>query len=289
MKKLLVLFFVMLAAVNLFAQSPGNKNLSGSLGIDSRIAFDNSKADYKTDDSNEIPGIKSPFLAGLLSAALPGAGEFYNGSYIKSAVFVAVEAAAITVGLIYNKKGDDQTSTFEDYANQHWDVTRYAKWTMKHATEINAGVNPADYQVFDQFGKVNWNELNKLEGALGSYYSHRLPAYGEQQYFELIGKYHQFNVGWDDFGDENTPYSYFDGVTERFTFYSKMRGKANDYYNVASKAVLVIVTNHIISAIDAAWSASRINKNLEVSAELKRVDLGLATDYYPQLNLRYSF
>jgi len=54
---------------------------------------------------------------------------------------------------------------------------------------------------------VNLGELNRLEGDLGGYYSHQLPPHGEQ-YYEEIGKYPQFNVGWDDFGNENTPFTY---------------------------------------------------------------------------------
>lgn len=280
---------ILIISFSVSAQDSGKPTLTGRLFIDARLSFENSKIISINADDNIESKRKSPFLAGVLSFALPGAGEFYTENYIKSAVFLAVEAVSITIGLKYDKKGDDQTAFFQAYADRHWDVARYAKWTIRHASEINSGVNAADFQVFDQTGKVNWNELNKLESALGSYYSHRLPKYGEQQYFELIGKYPQFNVGWDDFGDENHPFTYGDPLTPNFLYYSVERGKANDFYNIASKAVVIIITNHIISAIDAAWSASSFNKNLKLSAELKRTDIGLATDYYPQLNLQYSF
>jgi hypothetical protein len=29
--------------------------------------------------------------------------------------------------------------------------------------------------------------------------SHRLPPHGDQQYYEMIGKYHQYSPGWNDF------------------------------------------------------------------------------------------
>ena len=74
-----------------------------------------------------------------------------------------------------------------------------------------------------------------------------------------------------------------------FLYYSKERGKANDFYNVASTAVIVIVSNHILSALDAAWSAASFNKDLNISSEIKKVDFGFRTFYYPQLNLQYSF
>lgn len=281
MKKIILILFI---AGAVGAQS----KLTGKLYLDSGISFKETSVEF---DDNEASAQKkkAPFTAALLSFAVPGAGQLYSESYLKSALFVAVEAAAITVGLIYDKKGDDQTIRFQNFADEHWNVTRYAKWTIAHANEINPSIDPSNYFVFNPDGTVNWKELNKLENALGGYYSHRLAPYGDQQYYEMIGKYPQFNVGWDDFGDENTPYKYGDPLTENFIFYSKERGKANDFYNVAYKAVLVIFTNHIISAIDAALTAHSFNKNIKVNAELNKINVGYRTFYYPQLNLQYNF
>lgn len=296
MKKIIFLLLVscQLSVVSgQYLNNSGNEEkevyLSGSLSLDSKVAYNNSKM-VLLEGANYNGGTgKSPLLAAALSFALPGAGEFYSGSYLKSALFLAVEAAAVTVGLIYDKKGDDQTVVFENFANQNWDVKRYAKWTVANINYLKEGININDYAVFDQSGNVNWNELNRLESAIGGYYSHRLAPYKDQQYYEMIGKYAQFNVGWNDFGDENTPFAYGDPLTEKFKYYSLERGKANDFYNIASKAVLVIVINHFISAVDAAWSASRYNKNLELSAQLKKFEIGYNEIYYPQLNLKYSF
>lgn len=291
MKKI---FFIVIIGLQLTAVSgqPIVKNeanvLSGSLNIDSKIAFDKSDKIITPALTNIEDQKKSVWLALGLSAVLPGAGEFYSESYIKSAAFIAVEAAAITLGLIYNKKGNDQTDFFQNYADQHWSVDRYASWTVKHATSINGSVDPSKYNVFVN-GKVDWSELNRLEGDLGTYYSHRLPKYGEQQYFELIGKYPQFNVGWDDFGDVNTPYVYGDPLTQRFLYYAEERGKANNFYNVAAKAVLVVVVNHIVSALDAAWTTHNFNKNLDLHASIETRDYGFISVYYTQLNLQYRF
>lgn len=262
------------------------KNLTGILYLDSK------KANFKLDENlkNETQK-KSPIIAASLSVALPGAGQFYSKRYFKSAVFLAVELSSIIVGLHYDKKGDEQTNFYQDYANKHWSVERYAKWTLTNATKINSAINPNDYRVFEN-GKVNWKELNRLESAIGSYYSHHLPYFGEQQYYELIGKYPQFNVGWDDFGDENTPFEYDPtrkNLTPNFIFYSIERGKANDYYNYAAKAVLVIIANHLISALDAAWSSHNYNKDLELSLSLEKINQRFSMKYYPQLNLQYKF
>lgn len=285
----------------------GQSTLSGNLNMDSKISFDRSEKIYKDETKNVNDNKKSPLLAGVLSFAVPGAGEFYSESYIKSAVFVAVEAAAITIGLIYDKKGNDQTNFFQNYADgaQGWSVLRYAQWTLVHIKDLNPNLNRSDYESkVIQNGQVNWNGLHILETAVagrngqdgsvpGSYYSHNLPLYGEQQYYELIGKYPQFYQGWSDADISLVSYDEIkqklDNGGTKFTYYAGERGKANDFYNVASKAVIVVVVNHIISALDAAWSAHGYNSNLQMHASIEKYNTGFNTVYYPQLNLQYSF
>ncbi|MFH0736589.1 MAG: hypothetical protein V1773_19015 [bacterium] len=288
MKKLL--FVILLSSVVINAQT--EKNIfSGSLNFDSQMVLNNLKTDDENKKVNFNTDKKSPLIAGVLSFVVPGAGEFYSENYIMSAIFFAAEAAVITTGLIYDKKGDDQTSWYHNYAQENWDAVRYAKWTITNLTSLNADLHVDDYPglFYDNGTKVNWGVLNKLETDIGGWYSHKLPAFGEQQYYELIGKYPQFNAGWNDFGDEYTPYKYGDPLTNKFKYYSKERGKANDYYNIASKAVVILIVNHIISAADAAWSANRFNKNLQINVNLQKMNLGLTTEFYPQLNLSYAF
>ncbi|MBA4407567.1 hypothetical protein C0389_09855 [bacterium] len=277
--------------------------MSGSLAIDSRIAFDNTEKVISNSPDNLNENKKSVLLAAGLSLLLPGAGEFYSESYIKSAAFIAVEAAALTLGLIYDKKGNDQTNLFQNYANGEngWSVVRYANWTLANARKLNPAVNPDDYRskVFKSDGTVDWFWLNKLESAVsfnpnipnvpGSFYSHNLPPRGSQQYYELIGKYQQFNVGWKQFGDDPNKSFTYDVDPLVFTEYTAMFYQADEYYNVASKAVIVVIINHIVSALDAAWTANSYNKNLVLNASLERRDYGYITVYYPRLNLQYRF
>ncbi len=265
--------------------------LSGNLKLDTEIALQR-LASIKKEDGKESLSAKrkSPLVAGVLSFGLPGAGSFYLGQYWKSAIYLGVEAVGIVVGIIYNNKGDDQTIFFENFAQKHWSVKRYASWTLANAQKINPNIDVNSYQVFRSDGNVNWNELNRLEGNVGSYYSHRLAHFGEQQYYEMIGKYTQFNVGWDDFGDDvNKEYHYGDPVTKRFDYYSEQRGKANDYYDIAKWGVITIVANHIISAFESAWSASRYNKKLEMNVAVDKINLGYFVEYFPKFNLKFQF
>ncbi len=298
-KKFLFLF-ISLNVV--FAQNSGKNYLTGSLKSDSHFIYqniDNKPEKFNSDIFNHKR--KIPILAGSYSFLLPGIGQIYNEDYLLAGVFIGVEAAAVALTIIYDKKGDDQTEIFESYANQHWSSVRYAKWTLNHLEKLNPDIynNQERVNYYNQNlivnNKVNWDVLNELENEVsrspgGQYYSHRLAPYGDQQYYEMIGKYTQFNVGWDEFGDENTDFTFgVDPVIPQFKYYSKQRGKANDYYNGAKWAVITIVTNHFISALEAAWGASRYNKKIQMNVSVQKETIGYYTDYYPRLNIKMNF
>jgi hypothetical protein len=287
MKLLLALLTV---SIFTFGVSAQETDLTGNLNFDSKLAFEQTYQS-SNDEQNLITADKrTPLLAAGLSFVLPGAGQFYNDEIWKSAIFIAVEAAAIFTAASYDKKGDDRTSEFEAFANSHWDAARYAKWTITNLNSLNSGLNPSDYNnLFSdaEMTRVNWLVLNRLEGDIGDYYSHRLAPFDDQQYYEMIGKYSQFNPGWDDFGDENTAFSYGEPVTQKFSYYSGVRAEANDFYTVSKTAVIIVVTNHVLSALEAAWSSHRYNKSLELNVSLDKEQIGYRTEYIPKLNMKY--
>jgi len=218
---------------------------------------------------------KSLLLAGLFSAAIPGAGELYTGNYLQSALFIGIEAASWIINVKYNKKGDDQTAFYQSYADAHWSVIRYATWVERNLDKIVPNqkdidkIRPIFQSLYKQGNtpadQIYWDKLNEIEriigggGGKGQAFSHTLPKYGDQQYFELIGKYPQYSQGWDD-SDQNSDGNFYDRVTENFRYYASERGKANDYYNTATTFVSIIVINHIVSAIDAVLMAHFHNK-----------------------------
>jgi hypothetical protein len=222
---------------------------------------------------------KSGWIAAGLSLVVPGAGEFYTESYWKSAAFFVVEAALWGLAYYWDHRGDVQTDNFQDFANAHWSVRRY----IQYAVDNFDPMDPATGQKFkDETGQfysgvenpdapwvgVNWATVNRMESAIasqggaGQYYSHNLAPYGDQQYFEMIGKYEQFNMGWDD-ANPGLASDYFTqkaNLTQRNVFYAGERGKANTYYGRATTFVSVAILNHLVSAVDAALSASWFNK-----------------------------
>jgi hypothetical protein len=212
---------------------------------------------------------KSPWLAGGLSIVLPGAGEFYSESYLKSAIFLAAEAALWVLAYTYDHKGDRQTDFFQDYANAHWSVVNYAQYALTHLAPPGGNYQPIIPGTggYPPWMRVNWAELNRMESdisatAAGQYYSHLLPAYNTQQFYELIGKYPQFNQGWDD---APPSFNYGNQLSAELLYYSGQRGQANTYYTTASTYIAIVLVNHIVSAVDAVLTAGSYNRGLHAS------------------------
>lgn len=270
-----------------------NNFITGNLAIDLFQNLPKTSLDYSSfqeESKNYKKNFKSPFLAGGMSLLVPGAGEFYAQSYIKSGLFLGIEIAAWVYYIKYDKKGDNQTLFFQNFADERidqkpnwdtnepdryrtrWDVIRYYEWSFNNKSIINP---QGDYsnisnaivnndQSLPPWERVDWERLNALERAIGKWYSHTLHHHGEQQYYELIGKYPQYNQGW--FDADNPDFQYGDQLSSTFKEYSRMRGIANDYYYKAKTAVTIVLLNHVISAIDAYFTTRGFNSRLKIEA-----------------------
>ena len=91
--------------------------------------------------------------------------------------------------------------------------------------------------------------------------THALPSKEDdtQQYYELIGKYHQFVYGWDDapseFTTDNTSVQ-----SARRQAYETRRNDSNKYLKRASLVTGLAVLNHIASAIHASAYTRTLKK-----------------------------
>ncbi len=294
------LFFVLFATEMMFAQGEkavtphelsfnriNNSEIyfSGNLHIDNKLSFDAVKPEYSRVNLNpESKDEKSPWLGALFSFVLPGAGEVYAESYWKAGIFVVIEAAVVTTAIVYNNKGNEATDVFENYANQNWSPVKYAKWLNKYrGGNITINENPS----LPPWQQVSFAEINQVENLPeNSDLSHNLAPYGEQQYYEMIGKYDQFASGWDDFSlDQSTTQP----ISTNFKYYSGLRADANNYYSIASTAVIGIYINHFLSAIDAYWSTTVYNKELVAKITVETNQFADVIELVPTLNIKFSF
>jgi hypothetical protein len=265
---------------------------SGDLRTDI-LSISHQPLDVLASEGNEFTHRKSPYLAAAFSVVLPGAGEFYSESYWKSAIFLAAEAALWTLDIIYNGKGDTQTDFYKHYADEHWSAVQYAEWINANLQYLNGSLDKETYRIpinsdvsLPPWERIDWKALGRVEHEIGGGFSHSLAPYGDQQYYEMIGKYMQFIHGWDQTNFNVS--TYLDQLTTQMTWYAGERGKANNFYNVASTAATILVLNHVLSAFDAAWSAHSYN-TLHAEVSMKKISTLPAYSYFPTLKLSVNF
>jgi hypothetical protein len=263
--------------------------------------FDSSNINRKRVKENQY----SPLAVGLYSAVVPGAGQFYTKTYWQSAAFFGAEVLSWVVYAAYYSKGNRQTDAFQNYADEHWSVVRYADWIQINYSE-SIYINPD--QSLKPWERVHWDELNLAEGKIGALtdaqgktytgFSHPLAPYGDQQYYEMVGKYSQFGGGWDDAATFKTngftkadviANNGIGNVSPRTLEYEIMREQANHSYNIATTVSYIIVANHVLSALEAALNASKINHRIQLQGHIQsRIIYGTMVEFVPTLHVKYE-
>jgi len=200
--------------------------------------------------------IKSPGKAALFSALLPGAGQFYNESYWQAGICLAIEALSWTAWAMYDKKGDDIKAEFRQFADTHWIEADYWTW-----------ISDRSGLTYDPDSTAAMNALRAWEQ---KNYSHGLHKQKDQQYYEMIGKYDQFNYGWDDsdIGLNEPGWSKSLRSTRRL-HYEDRRYDSNRAYKNANWGITLVLLNHILSAAQAAFVSKRHNDRLAVNLNVE--------------------
>lgn len=282
MKKTLVLIlsFVVFAGISYSQNLGDNIDVQNSTKLDfkyqknlelkSKILYDDNRFSIK-DSIIELPqdkpenlNKKSTFLGGLFSGIIPGAGQFYAKSYIKSASFLAAEVGLWIAYSIFQKKGDDQTSLYQDYADKHWSMRQYGQWLKTQGFYSSTQINPDEPNLETLRSQIHVCEEDPQNG-----FSHTLPKPGEQQYYEVIGKYQTYICGWST-ADPNVinKHNYLSYVLPEVQNYMSDRQSANDYYDKGSLMITVVIINHVLSAADGVWSVIRYNNRLDVKTSV---------------------
>lgn len=341
MKKLMFLLLLIGASAN--AQSPNGslrekipflktyQSGNSLTGVLSQDLFSAQPESLSHKDSLLLLETRSSLKAGFFSLIIPGAGQIYNGgtgNYIKAAGFLAIEAAAIAVNIIWTNKGNNKTNYFQNYADgtasewgsygtngyvpgnsqvHYYNVYKYAQWLVNNYQQLEQqnGTTSSGQSIIaahvnsiltnktfnssaSPWTQVDWNELNLVEANMGGYFTHQLPQHGQQQYYELIGKYPEFRQGWNDENPSYVSANDLNSSTNLSNYYMDQRGLANNLYGVAGTAIGVLIANHFVSAVEAAIWAHGHNKFIETSAGIAPVPLPGA-GYQTQVNVAVNF
>ncbi len=257
----------------------------GGLGTIAQVLQPTGPPDSAASNAVDVnhPDYKYPGRATLLSLVLPGAGQLYAGRAWKAVLFLGVEAAAVSAWYSYSQQGVDQTGVFQQFAIEHWDFWDWLDTASDYQTgqwgegdgQIYVGPdgNRATHQLeffvdVDGDGKREPYNTKDHMSVLQPYIDdHGIRSFvfvaRNHAYYENIGKYNQFFSGWDD-ADRNTsiderksgPIAFSD---HRFD-YLDQRDEANQLKRVAGYAVSALLFNHVISAVDAIFTASGWNR-----------------------------
>lgn len=163
----------------------------------------------------------SPFLAGLMSAVVPGSGQLVQGQS-RGWLYLGIEAAAWFSYFAIRSAGHQAETDYREFADDHWTLEMY-----ETVTECEGG------------GPVNFEEeLAEIQD---------LKENAPDDYYESIGRNDVYACGWDGAGSR--------------TDYLSMRDDANDLFRGSRIAGTVAFANHLVSAVDAARSAARARRN----------------------------
>jgi hypothetical protein len=206
----------------------------------------------------------------LFSAVIPGTGQFYNKSFLKGLAFVGVEIGSWAVNVIYTQRGNEKTDEFEKFAQAHWNEEKYWNSLSEDARRNGKSIDPSDRQSLKEYERAN--------------FSHYLPDTRDQTYYENIGKYDQFNAGWDDSKSGLAR----ERDSENREFYTRIRKTANDQFRLATYGASTVLVNHVLSMLDAAYSTYRFNRK-EIKASMGMEMQRYNQELVPALSVRVSW
>jgi len=238
--------------------------------------------------SLEIKPEKNANLAMIMSAIVPGSGQFYvSRNTFTAYLFPVIEIGLWTLKYYLKNNGDLVKKDYERFANKFYDMDNQYKVQRNLIDNPNSGkfYGDRETQDLDFWGNGGHFRLKKDD---------------MQHYYEDIGKYSQYTFGWADwyetyvvdiddinvhvewiFNGETDPYKIrwignrpindpsqehimkeipFDG-SELRDIYINMRMVSEDYYRHSDYMNFVILANHVAAAIDARFVAKKHNQN----------------------------
>ena len=117
----------------------------------------------------------------VLSLVMPGLGQYIRGDKKRAALFFGVELTALYLNSLYNERGDDKVSEYENFSDLHWDfenwIINYDCWNPAYQG-IN---NDCDYSFSNLFSNIETDiNGNQIEDYLAIWeHSHHINFYYE--------------------------------------------------------------------------------------------------------------
>lgn len=256
----------------------------------------------KVNSIDEMKGrYKSPRKALFMSLVVPGSGQMYVGgsnfTYIRGGVYLALEAALWGSWYYFSvHKYDKQVDRYKKFAKTHYSIGRYES-AMRDLYNADAVNYESEFRTrylgsresFCEgiFGKASMhgcydrdklyhndveykNDFVNSPKKLGDEMD-KVKFDSPSEVYQLVAD-KNYVLGWDDIDNapvatsldlEDPNSATVDlGTSKNMKEYRSMRSKANDYADMQAWFFGGLILNHIISAIDAAFTANAHNKAL---------------------------
>ncbi len=280
-------------SVNLSSSSMSRRDLLGPVKVSKVYGIDEMKGKYKSPRKAMFMSLVIPGSGQLYT----GGTSF---TYVRGGVYLALEAALWGSWYYFSvHKYDEQVDKYKKFAKQHYSIGRYEAGMRElymqlsdeteesrfetrymssredfckaiYGTATNSGCYTRgklftnDKPHTDRFSTKNPSSLKKEIDSQKNFYD--MPVV----YQHIADR--NYVLGWDDVEDaeiasnlgleddasEFVPLASSDNMDK----YRSMRGKANDYADMQAWFFGGIILNHLISAVDAAFTAHAHNKEL---------------------------
>ena len=250
MKRITFILIILMAAAQLHAadrQVSISQMMTQRLNASQRDGQDNDEdLSFPISGNNYDKHLKSPSRAALYSLILPGAGQYYVEKNYKFKMFLGIEAGLWTTYFGFRKYGD-----FKDDASRGWAV-------------LHADADPANRDN-DYWVKMTYYDNRDRNEDDGLGYNQMAAVYdrGDAKLFPETPTYYW---NWDTYNSRQK--------------YRNLRNQSKTAFERADIAVGIIIANHIVSSLEAFFSAAKLNRHLEFS------DSGFQLRYKLKPNLK---
>lgn len=245
----------------------------------------------------------SKFQSFFSSLIVPGSGQVKNRTWWKAGLFFAIEATSVYLFVDNRNNARVGERQYEKYANRNWSVVQYSNWLVEYH-EANGLENPhidelkrmignteASFNVQSEWNEIDINVLRDVErntpyitsdNNSTNNFSHTMPEYGSQQYYELISKYYQYQAGWRDYDEfhDNIGHtgSFYDEryIIDRGGSYASpffydgamMADEFNSDYRKSNTFLSILIANHVLSAFDAYFTLKLKQNRLQATSSI---------------------
>ena len=263
------------------SSSISRRDILGPTKVSKVYSIDEMKGQYK-----------SPRKALFFSLVIPGSGQLYVGgstfNYVRGAAYLALEGALWGGWYYYSVyKYNKQVKRYKKFAKNHYSAYTYESKIHDLYNSLDDSDEEAEFierylsnretyckSIYGEAstngcyveGKELTNDKNHTNHVNGSF-----SLYNSGSYYSTIAG-SAYVLGWDDVEDEaaasalelsdDDAETVALGTSANWKTYRSMRSKANDYADMQAWFFGGLILNHIVSALDAAWSAHSHNKVL---------------------------